>query len=304
MKKIFIFFWLLSGFSRWIWASGVSVISAANKRQITIGEKINYTVTVRYPADYSLIFSSAEVIWDNWVLEKQDITRSKQARQENLKIIFTLTTFSTGQFFLPAISFTYILPSGETGTVAGSSVPVNVESLLARYGDRGDIRDIKKPLSLSNWFWYFLAGLILLGGLIALAIYTQKKLPDTEIAVARNDQFSLSPVDEANQRLEELFNSGLLASGQIKEFYIGLTEIVRRFFERTYSVDLWQKTSSEIYRYLRHRAGARRELSLVRDFFTSADLVKFAGWRPTEKECGMDWERAKTIVKNFSNASG
>ena len=108
---------------------------------------------------------------------------------------------------------------------------------------------------------------------------------------------SVPPYQTALEELAKLKNSGLLDEGKIKEFYITLTEIIRKYLGAVYSIDTLDKTTGEIYQELRQAVADKKALVFIKDFFEACDLVKFAKYRPEPKEAWEDFEKAKKIIE-------
>lgn len=89
---------------------------------------------------------------------------------------------------------------------------------------------------------------------------------------------TLSPEARARLELDRLLAENLLAQGQFKRFYYGLTGVVRRYFERGYALRATRQTTQE---FLSAVAGDARvsaeEREALAQFLTAADAVKFAG---------------------------
>jgi len=112
-------------------------------------------------------------------------------------------------------------------------------------------------------------------GLLAGAVVLASKLR-RKARLAR-----LSPRERALRELEELLARKLIAAGRVKDFYLELTMVVRRYIERTHAVRAPEQTTEE---FLEAVAGdprfAPEVLRRLKDFLQAADLVKFAAHRP------------------------
>ncbi len=88
----------------------------------------------------------------------------------------------------------------------------------------------------------------------------------------------LSPRERAFVELERLLNQHLLEQGLFKDFYIELTQVVRRYIERSHGIRAPEQTTEEFLAVARdHPRFPPEVLGSLRDFLQSADLVKFAG---------------------------
>lgn len=96
---------------------------------------------------------------------------------------------------------------------------------------------------------------------------------------------TLSPEERAALELARLLAEGLLAQGQHQRFYYGLTNVVRRYFERAYALRATRQTTQE---FLNGAAKDERitaeERAALTQFLTLADKIKFAGLVSTTAE--------------------
>ncbi len=88
----------------------------------------------------------------------------------------------------------------------------------------------------------------------------------------------LSPRERAFAELERLLHRRLLEQGLFKDFYIELTQVVRRYIERTHGIRAPEQTTEEFLAAAeRHPRFTPAVVASLREFLQSADLVKFAG---------------------------
>jgi hypothetical protein len=76
----------------------------------------------------------------------------------------------------------------------------------------------------------------------------------------------------------------LLSDGFIKEFYIEISEIIRRYIEGRFFIPALEETSGEILRELMNQDIDKEIQYKVKEILESSDLVKFAKHKPTSKE--------------------
>jgi len=156
-----------------------------------------------------------------------------------------------------------------------------------------DIRDIKPPLSLGFNFWTWLVLLFILI-LLAVGIWyflkrkKQKKAPE----------LSPRPAHEiALERLDLLRKKNLAEKGMIKEFYVELSDIVRRYIEARFSFRAPEMTTEEFLFILRHASVlSDKEKELLKVFLMHCDMVKFAKYRPTAVEIEQSLKSAEDFI--------
>ncbi len=91
----------------------------------------------------------------------------------------------------------------------------------------------------------------------------------------------MSPKERALHELAELIAKDLIAQHQLKEFYLEITLIVRRYIERAHTIRAPEQTTEEFLVTVTHDLRFSREIVLkLKAFLQTADLVKFATFRP------------------------
>lgn len=299
LNRTLIFLFLIvvaapAGFS-----ADVSVRAGVDKNRVTIGDPVVLNVSVTLPETYRLAAPQKPAELGPWTVK--DVRAAKDEKDRFLThIIYTLAAFTTGQTPVPPVTLTYTDDKNKTYTLHSDTVPVTVESVMARAGDANDIRDIKPPLGVREPLWKYLlwAGIILAAAIIGYILYRgyrKKHVPPAAPA-----QPLIPPYDLAMTRLEELRTSGMIAEGKIKEYYITLSDIVRDYLGAVYAIETRESTTAEIYARLRGKESDMKRLQSIRDLFDECDLVKFAKYRPDEQACAASWEAAKNIV-NFKS---
>jgi len=276
--------------------SPVEVEAKVDRATITVGDRLTYTLLVRHRPDYKVRLPAAGAgleafeIKDHQELppEKLPDGRIQEGR------VYVLSTFTTGDYVLAPLAVPYAGPGGKSGEVKTAEIKIRVRSILP--ADAKDIRDIHGPAEIPvSRARLIKFGLVVLGvaGLAAgWLIWRRRKLrPKVE------ETALLPPYQQARRDLDELANGPLLNSGQIKEFYVRLSDILRTYLGRRYRISALVETSSELFEALR-QAGVETEiLGLVTELFESGDLVKFAKHFPSGTETREHLEGAYHLLE-------
>jgi hypothetical protein len=276
----------------------VSASAKLDTNRITIGDQVNYTVTLANPPDYTLSAPAKPAQIGQW--DVKDLKVSQENKDKLYSYInYTLTTFTTGQVIIPEMTFQLTDNNNSQFNVAIQSVTVTVDSVLGLVKGTPGLRDIKPPLYLViplgvYLFWLLIAAVALTGAWLWYQNY-RKRLPQLPAGPIVPP---VPPFQAAKEELEKLRNSNLIKEGMIKEFYIALTDIIRKYLGAVYSIDTMDKTTAEIYQQLRAQEQDKKALILIRDFFEECDFVKFAKYRPEEKIIWDDFEKAEQIIEN------
>jgi len=192
-----------------------------------------------------------------------------------------------------------VVVTGPDSTSAVSLVTDAWTVTVASVGsdETGDIRDIKGPLSIpKNWLLLvpWILGAAALGGGAYWLYRRAKRRPESVVdaipAPAR------PPHEVAYEMLDRLAASGLLERGEIKAYYIAVSEIVRRYIEGRYGVDALEMATYEVLQGLETIDVPPASRSQFARFLGDCDLVKFAKYRPDIVACREIVPRARNIV--------
>ncbi len=150
--------------------------------------------------------------------------------------------------------------------------------------------DIKPPLKvplrfgeISGWLALGLLALAVIGVAVWLLVKYRRHIP-----LLGGSRPQLPPHVEAIRRLEALRYQKLPQNGKHKQYYSGITDILRTYFERRWGIGAMEMTSGEILAALDvpRRAGEvddKRHDDLA-ELLRTADLVKFAKLVPDEAQ--------------------
>jgi len=130
-------------------AEEIRVRVEVDKDTVTIGEEIRYTIEARLPSGTSVEFPAPEGGFGG--LTVKDVIPSEK------KQTYVLETFDPGEYTIPPQPIKYKEKGAtEWREAKTDKVEINVESVLAKYPDARDIRDIKVPLGLPSPYAFFL----------------------------------------------------------------------------------------------------------------------------------------------------
>ena len=230
-------------------------------------------------------------------IDKPLISQRKKTIVET--IIVRLTVFRTGEFTVPSIPL--VIWSLDRHRAEGATPPaaVNVISVGKSKTDKADIRPIKGPASvplgyLRDWVFGALAA-ALSGGLIALIVLRRRRLAA--------DPESLLPAHRrAMLELDRLIDNRWPAAGKDKEHYSGLSDILRRYFERRFGLEIMEHTTPEILFILKQNELEAGTIARVKDILENCDLVKFAKFVPPRELASVLEKSLREIVEKTKPA--
>jgi hypothetical protein len=272
-------------------AGAPDVRATVSKRTVTIGDRITYTIEVGYGKDVSIAFpvfadkriGDFEIKDSGKTVKKGWFGRRLETRW------YSIAGWSVGKFSVPESQILYTIKGeGERRSVPVKALEISVESVLPKGAEITDIKDIKGPIQVGERAKLFTA-LVIFAALVILTVIAYRKI--------RQRKPVRLPHETALEELQALKNV-FLQSGDIKNYYVGISDSVRRYIERAFSLRAPEMTTEEFLESLKSSGSLSQEQkSLLRDFMSSCDLVKFAKYAPTKIEADLMCTTAAKFIE-------
>ena len=261
-----------------------------------IGDLIRLRIQTKFLKDNYLVIPQTQFS------EPLELRQLEPLYNENGKITgidYILSVWDTGTVVIPAIAVNVFKPDSTLEFVVNTdSLEINVVSMIAKTGSQS-MRPIKGPVPVSRrWpMTTIILVLLLTGILYGLYVIYGKRIPSEYIEVETVQ--SIKQADEmALEKLNHLKNSKYLQSGEIKEFYIHLSYILREYVENSVYIKTLEMTTEEIKQYRSVIPFDRDQLGIWMDILQRADLSKYAKSDPDKMICHEDLSAGETFVKN------
>ena len=163
------------------------------------------------------------------------------------------------------------------------------------WGRDKNLREIRPPhIPFGWWFWIF----VLLA--VASCVYAwttwrrHKAQAGLSLRATRDDR----PCDKiALSQLDSLLASGLWERQAYKLFYITLSDILREYLWHRFQTDVSADTSAELVRRVKSIPLLEPQITPLRDFLNSGDLVKFAKVQPSENTRNKDVQFLRGLIQ-------
>ncbi|MFI5157380.1 MAG: hypothetical protein ACHQF4_00855 [Sphingobacteriales bacterium] len=298
-KVTLLFISLLTGFGFKANAQYVKVESSIDRNSMPIGDQTILHVSASMPLKTDITFPE---IVDS--IGKVKIVKSLKAdtvvdkNNSNLETIshsYTVTSFDSGVYVLPQFTFHTKAGDIKTGTITLQIKSVPVDTTKAFY-------DIKQPLAVSYnlWDWikdhWGILAVILFMALWALGIiYYIKNKPKPAEYVEPSQVYTTDEI--AINKLNALNGKKLWQQGDVKLYYIELTEILRDYLEKRYLIQAHEQTTDQIFDGLKSKALTKESSNVLFQILKLADLVKFAKQQPTAYENEQSIENAIIFIQ-------
>ena len=268
-----------------------------DKAKVTIGDKINYKITVDFFEGIEVLLPEIKDEVGGLAVEDFGIEESMNEKGEITREIWcVLETFNTGSYIIPALDIKYkTKPEAEEAVVKTPEVFIEVVTTLDE--NASDVRGIKPPVAINKSYsrlYYIIAivfGVLVIAGAIILFLYRRKQ---------KEIEFVPEPLPAhqiAYNELESLRALNLISEGRIKEYYYCLSNIVRYYIESRFKLMAPERTTEEFLAEMTvtdRLAGAHKEL--ISNFLEHCDMVKFAAYGPDTREIDNAFDSAIKLV--------
>jgi hypothetical protein len=289
VRKLFFFFFLLFSSAP---AQEVRLTAKTDADTFRLGGWIDVRVEGKYTA---IVDTIAPVLKDSiGTLEIIDVRRNTAEPTWLIR----LTTIDSGKVFLLPIEFDYKI-KGDTGKHKAytNSLMLNIAGVSV--DPKGEIKDIKPPMDAPWLFEDYIPYLIALVVCASLAggFYYYRRFKKQKRDLLADIKVIIPPHREALTALRLLEEKKLWQQGLVKLYYSEVTEIIRYFFERRWSIVALELTTDEILVQMKHIPDALKVWKEMESFFITADLVKFAKYEPSPAEHEAELQSAYEIVR-------
>ncbi|NCP21332.1 MAG: hypothetical protein COS42_12715 [Flavobacteriales bacterium CG03_land_8_20_14_0_80_35_15] len=211
---------------------------------------------------------------------------------------FLLTSFDSGRWVIPQQEILINNQKYLTDSIIINVGTVKVDTLKQPLFPIKTIKD--EPFALIDarpYLWWIIGVMALL----ALALYLLLRKKGIRIIKKR----IVPPFIIAMDRLKALDQKQLIKSQQLKVFYIELTDIIRRYIEEDLSIPALESTSDELlstisdFNESSHLEIDKQTIEKLNDLLKSADLVKFAKYKPNLNQAEADRLVAEFILNGL-----
>ena len=276
-----------------------------NNQALTVGDIIQLTLTVTYPANYELIIPSLSQNWEDFEIKEQfepETIINDNSTKTSTQII-QVSLFEVGTFQTPTWTITL---RDQDDTLLERAVPqVSLTILSVLPAGETELQDLKPQVDLDVpplWPWVLLAMLItvfVVGGLWwgynrfikKQAVLEPELIPQPIIDPRPAHQIAYEELD----RIEQL---DLLGQGRFKEYYTLVSDCMRYYLEGRYQIPALDLTTAEIKANLNSSTILTTHAQQFLTLFSISDLVKFARLTPDLEEAINLITQARQLIDN------
>jgi hypothetical protein len=259
-------------------AGATVMLSSVSQDSLFVGDRIRLGVTMLVPKGSQVVPPATDNGFGAFVVKEWVSDKSEKKSADSLSFNYILTTYSAEPCTIPSLSF--VQTSGtKTDTLHTDVFPMRVALVPPPSAqDTAVIRDIKgletvgKPSLL--WLWLALGLVAMALAVLVLRRFRKKQVSAAPIVPPK------PPYEEAMEALRALEEKQYISKGMIREYVFGLSDIVKRYIERRFSVNAAEFTTGEMLDWIQISPLEPSQRKACEWFFSTADPVKFAKWTP------------------------
>lgn len=267
---------------------------------MTIGDIVTLKLELKRPTSLKVAFPAVGATLGEWVVRGSNRLPSKPLADGQVEdtLALQLTIYKTGDFEIPPLNLETVQASGEKSVLSSDPIKIKVQSVLT--GNEESLKDVKPQAEIAADYkpvLLFLAALASAAYLIYRLIQRLKQRKATAPPIRPDTR---TPEEIAREAIRHLLSRKLIESGNLKEFYLELSEILKRFLGVKLGIPSLERTTEEFTSDLRATAIPAGHYRMIRQFLEECDLVKFAKYRPGEEEIRQIIERSWEIIDTVS----
>jgi hypothetical protein len=271
-----------------------------SKSKITIADTFELELEADIDPNYDVNMPKVDEILQNFGIV--DWKNPSDKLDPNNNVVHTsqyrLEPFLSGNFQIPAFTFEFhdVNNPQENHKLTTEPIDIEVASLLGDQRANLQISDIAGVVDMPNqtsflWIW-ILSGAIILACGTGTLIYFKRRHVKELVRIFK-------PAHEiAYDRLRALVRQNLIEQGKIKEFYEGISNILRHYIEHRFDLRAPERTTEEFLSEIQYSTVlSLSDKESLGEFLEHCDMVKFAKYNPTDEQIQKMFDLVKTFIE-------
>jgi hypothetical protein len=304
LRLLLLAFILMSAWLHPVAGQTPAVSARIDSPSVLIGDQFHLLLEARTDPSVKINWPSIPDTFDHiQVLTRGKIDTLAGGGQTVYTQRITLTSFDSGLWKVPALIFR--VPGGDSSEQlmtdslfeAVNTVPVDTTQPFR------PIRPIHGvPFDIRDYLLYILLGAVtalVLAGLIVWLV--KRKRPAGPPAPPPPRE---KPDEAALKALYSLQSEKLWQRGEVKLYYVRLTDIIRTYLEQQFTIPAMELTTEELMDNIRSVTIVSQQKEALNDILFTADLVKFAKMQPFSEDHIRCMQKAVDLVEWTRPKSG
>ncbi len=270
---------------------------SVDKTELTIGEILLLKLELTHAVSEKPTVPFSKKSLGEWTIRRIEGPVTQEIDPGQISEVWEchLSVYRTGEITIPPIEVGLVNAAGKRRVLATDPITVKVRSILSQ--DEDHLKEIKRQAEIApdyKPFLMFVAVVVAVALLLAKLILALRKRgkhkPKKTVAPAP------PPEQLAREAIKTLLARKLIEQGQIKQFYLELSEIVKRYLGISLDILSLERTTEEFVRDLVRSPVCREHCREIHQFLSDCDSVKFAKYIPSPEEIQRVVERSFEII--------
>lgn len=268
--------------------------------EVMVGDQVRLFIEAKHnPKQGRLEWASIPDTFNKLeVVEKGKIDTIIAGDIVTLKQRLLISGYDSGMFTIPPIAFTAVPNNGSPYVLSTDSFRILVQTVPV--DTTQPFKGIKEIMTVKttwlDYLWYIIGVIIFIILLVVVILYFIRNRKASPPVIVPS-----GPVETLTEKtlrlLTELEDKQLWEQGNVKEYYIELTDILRTYIEERFRTRALELTTDEILQQARKHKEMVRHIDLLRTTLETADLAKFAKAEPLPQEHMDAMELTRQFIK-------
>ena len=196
---------------------------------------------------------------------------------------YLVSSYDSGFYYIPEFVF-------ETTSQKVTSNPVGLTVNTVQVNEQTDDIHAEKDIMSAPFSWIELAqwsgiGLAIILIIAIIVLLLMRFVFKKKVTIIPEEPEVILPAHVvALEKLEQIKTEKIWQQGQIKQFYTQLTDVIREYLSRAYSINAMEMTTDEIVALVKKNKDLDEIRIVLKEMLELSDLVKFAKFIPLENE--------------------
>lgn len=263
--------------------------------EINIGDIVTLTLAVQYPSAAKVSLPVGNMLGE-WTVRNVSNIPAKPLNNDNQEVglQIQLAIYKIGEFNIPALEVELIKKSGEREVLDSQPIKIKVDSVLT--GQKQELKELKAQAEITPDYRFFLYLLAALASAIFLIYWIIATLRKRRKVAVKEIRDSRTPEQIARDAIQDLLSRKLVEQGLLKQYYLDLSEIVKRYIGQKLTILSLERTTEEFTRDLRQTSLPIHDFEMIGEFLVECDLVKFAKYHPSLEEIQSIQQQAIQLI--------
>lgn len=297
MKKTLLFMAMILGMASVVLCGQqVKIATKIIPDNCSIGDPVRYSLEVSVPSGFQVEMPDMAGSFANFTVKDHRVSRRDFFGTLTIRDEYIVVSYFPGNYTIAGLPVKYSeKEGGQWREVRNEAKTLVVKSALQGNTDV-TLRDIKSAVWFIPWYWFLILACIIAVCAVVLFIRFKKTAGNALPQVPPRPAHEI-----ALEELDTLKRKDLVSRGDWKTYYSELSDIVRRYLENRFGLAAPDMTTEEFLVYVRDRSILEASYkSLLREFLTASDLVKFAKYIPDARE----GDQAMVTARQFVEQTG